>query len=68
MKLILIVYILLFIVAKDSIDSLRVITYNIVKEIKKYESITNEKFKWNEELYMIQLYSDCVLFINFRIN
>lgn len=68
MKLILIVYILLFIVAKDSIDSLRVITYNIVKEIKKYESITNEKFKWNEELYMIQLYSDCVLFFNFRIN
>lgn len=68
MKLILIVYILLFIVAKDSIDSLRVITYNIVKEIKKYESTTNEKFKWNEELYMIQLYSDCVLFFNFRIN
>lgn len=47
--------------AKDSVASVRELTYEIVKEILKYEELNNnETFVWDDEIYICKIYTDTV--------
>lgn len=47
--------------AKDSVASVREITYEIVKEILKYEELDNNNtFMWDDEVYICKIYTDTV--------